>query len=250
MTESNDANIGILAHAISDDLVLLSALHATELEAQTLVELKHLGFPEGLGLRFTSERGATILDHLSKVIKTWPDQVDEAFLHGLAADYAAIYLNAQLGASPHESFWLDEESLVMQKPMFEVRDLYRENGMHVENWRSRADDHLVNELNFMAEIIKDDGNPAALSIVACFMDEHLLRWIDQFSDRVASHCESDFYIGLMLLTAVYCDELRDLLATILEQPRPTPEEVEARLREKQPEPIKVAPPQTGCGPGW
>lgn len=239
-----------LSRAISDDLVLLSALHATELEAQTLVALKDLGFPDGLGLRLISDQSATVLNHLRQVIKEWPDEADSRFLDGLAADYAAIYLNAQVGASPHESFWLDEERLVMQKPMFEVRDRYFEQGMRVENWRSRADDHIVNELNFLAEIIKLDDGLENLSVAACFLDEHLLRWVDQFAERVAAHSESDFYSGLVLLTGIYCNALRDLLAVILDQPRPDPEDIDVRMREKEADPIKVAPPQMGCGPGW
>lgn len=241
-----------LSQAISDDLVLLSALHAMELKAQTLAELKELGFPVGLGLCLNSDQSTKILHHLNEVVQNWPDNADSAYLDALAADYAAIYLNAQIGASPHESFWLDEEQLVMQKPMFEVRDCYREQGMQVENWQRCADDHIVNELNFLAEVIKTAQEQDTLSVAAHFLDEHLLRWSGQFADRVAAFSESDFYSGLALLTAAYCEELRDLLAVILDLPRPSPEELDARMSAKQTEPVKVAPPKhaSGTGPTW
>ena len=244
-TKNNSEALITLSHAIGDDLALLSALQATELEAQTLKELKNLGFPGGLGLNLRSEKADSILNHLHSIVKNWPDEPDSACLDDLAADFAAIYLNGQFGASPHESYWLDEDHLVMQKPMFEVRELYQAHGMEVENWRSRADDHIVIELNFLAEIIKAGKQQDNLNVAATFLDEHLLRWVDQFAGRVASHSESDFYIGLTLLTAVYCDELRDLLAEILGEPRPDPAEIETKMREKQKESIKVAPPQFG-----
>jgi len=38
----------------------------------------------------------------------------------LAADFAAIYLNHSIQASPCESVWLDEEGLMRQQPMFKV----------------------------------------------------------------------------------------------------------------------------------
>ncbi len=238
-------DINALTQAVSDDLALLNALQATELEAQTLAELKFLGFPEGLGLNLGSEKATSILNHLESVVANWPDEPDSACLDDLAADFAAIYLNGQFGASPHESYWLDEDHLVMQKPMFEVRKLYQAHGMAVENWRNRADDHIVIELNFLAEIVKMTGDQNNLSVAATFLDEHLLRWVDQFAGRVASHSESDFYTGLTLLTAVYCDELRDLLAVMLDEPRPDPAEIELKMREKLKEAIKVAPPQFG-----
>lgn len=241
-----------LTQAINDDLMLLSALHATELEAQTLTELKELGFPDGLGLCLDSDQSTKILNHLNKVVQHWPDIVDSAYLDALAADYAAIYLNAQVGASPHESFWLDEERLVMQKPMFEVRDCYREQGMQVENWQHCSDDHIVNELNFLAEIIKTAPEQNTLSVAARFLDEHILLWFGQFADRVAAFSESDFYSGLALLTADYCEELRDLLVVITDEPRPSPEELKARMSTKPAVAVKVAPPQhgTGTGPTW
>lgn len=241
-----------LTQAIRDDLALLSALQATELEAETLAEIKALGFPDGLGLHLKSAESIDVLNRLSELVQQWPDKADSNCLTNLAVDFAAIYLNAQTGASPHESFWIDEERLLMQKPMFEVRDRYFEQGMKVKNWRSRADDHIVNELNFLANVIEIKNDSNTLSIAARFLDEHLLRWIGQFSDRVASHSESDFYSGLALLTTAYCEELRDLLAVILNKPRPKPKEIETRMKEKYAEPIRVAPPQigSGAGPTW
>jgi TorA maturation chaperone TorD len=49
-----------------------------------------------------------------------------------------------------------------------------------------------------------------------------LRWIEEFAERVADRCSTRFYAGLALLTAAYLDELRDLLARLLDQPRPAP----------------------------
>lgn len=253
MMASAIANLEVVAplsRAISDDLTLLSTLQATELDASGLAELKRLGFPDGLGLCLRTDKAREVLAHLNKVVKQWPDRVDSACLDDLASDFAAIYLNAQIGASPHESFWLDEEHLVMQKPMFEVRDYYREHGLKVQDWRSRADDHIVNELSFLSEIMKAEPDHANLSIAAGFLDEHLLRWIGEFADRVAGHSGSELYSGLVLLTAIYCEELRDLLALILNEPRPDPEALDARLRARSAEPVKVAPPQFSAGPGW
>lgn len=53
-----------------------------------------------------------------------------------------------------------------------------------------------------------------------------------FASRVAGRCESAFYAGLVLLVAQYLDELRDLLAQIVAEPRPSAEEIEQRMKPK------------------
>jgi hypothetical protein len=83
------------------------------------------------------------------------------------------------------------------------------------------------------------------------LDEHLLRWVDDFALRVASRCETRLYAGLALLTAAYLEELRDLLAEILGVPRPSPEEVAERLRPDRPAPVEVEGPYLpGVAPSW
>ncbi len=82
------------------------------------------------------------------------------------------------------------------------------------------------------------------------MDEHLLRWFGDFAARVAARCDTAFYAALAMLTAAYCEQVRDLLASVLDEPRPTREEVEERCRSKRqpvPAPIAFLP---GSGPSW
>ena len=66
-----------------------------------------------------------------------PAVPDAKTLDDLAADYAAIYLNNSLGASPYESVWLDDDHLACQRPMFELREIYAEAGFKAVDWRSR-----------------------------------------------------------------------------------------------------------------
>jgi len=235
--------------AVSDDLQLLARLHAKELDEAILGTLKRSGFPRCLGLRLTSEGSEEVLAHLQETVEAWPETPDSRLLDLLAADFAAIYLNNSLGASPQESFWLDDEHLVMQRQMFQVREIYERHGLEVENWRTCADDHLVNELEFLARVIAGEG-VQDIREVARFLDEHLLRWLDSFAIRIAGRCDTPFYAGLAMLTSLYCEELRNLLALILDEPRPSAEEIEERMAEK-PEPIAV-PLQyvPGVSPSW
>jgi TorA maturation chaperone TorD len=182
-----------------------------------------------------------------------PPADDAAALDALAADYADIYLTYKLRVSPCESVWLDEDGLIMQEPMFQIREWYKKYGLAAQNWRERTDDHLVLQLHFVSHLIGSGAGTAQLAEAARFLDEHLLRWIHPFAERVASRSATPFYAGLAALTAMYVEELRELLAELLGEPRPTAEEIEQRMSPAQAEgefqdiPIVSVPATT---PSW
>jgi TorA maturation chaperone TorD len=144
-----------------------------------------------------------------------------------------------------------------------MRELYAADGLTVPDWRMRPDDHLVFQLQFLAKRLEciapgseaesaDFANELWLSL-ATLLDHHLLRWLPDFACRVSVRCDTEFYAALFLLTEVWCEQLRDLMALHLDEPRPSKEEVEAALRPKQLDEVKPVPiqfmPGIG-GPSW
>ncbi len=108
------------------------------------------------------------------------------------------------------------------------------------------------QLQFLSQLLDSASSESQLELAARFMDEHVLRWIGAFAERVSTRCTTGFYAGLAQLTAVYLEELRDVLAEILEQPRPDAEEIEERMR---PNAAGVAvegpaPYVPGAAPSW
>lgn len=220
---------------VINDLRLLADLHATEVTAEKLEELRAVAF-----------LGAEAL----------PQPLPATLLDELACDFADIYLHGKFHSSPQESVWLDDEELICQQPMFEVRDWYARHELAVPDWRKRADDHLVNELLFIAHLLDKAAEQAEplvlLAETARFMDEHLLRWLLPFAQRVAQRCHTEFYAKLALETAAYAEHIRDSLAEILGVPRPTHEEIETRMKAQQ---RAATQPQTmqyypGVAPSW
>ena len=233
---------------IADDLAMLAVLHEAEPTTELLGLLRQTAFPEGLGLKLLDEDSIKAVDLMKRAICLVPQQPDDAFINDLAADYANIYLNYGISASPEESVWLDEENLACQQSMFQVRNWYEQFGLMAENWRVRPDDHLVLQLHFLVHLFKTQADKDGLVSIANFMDEHLLRWIVSFAERVAGRCDTAYFAGVAMLTASYCEELRDLLASILAEPRPSAEEIEQRMQPKnnaEPVPVKFMP---GIGP--
>jgi TorA maturation chaperone TorD len=240
--------------SVAEDLRVFAILHDREVTEDVLKELIAANFPAGLGLQLKNKDSIEVCDFMRKALADLTFPLEEQQLNDLAADFSAIYLTAALKASPNESVWLTDERLVCQEPMFQLREWYRRYGLAVENWRVRADDHLVFELQFLAHLFKLDHELETLKQAALFLDEHLLRWMKQFAAQVASHCDTAFYAGVSLVTAQYLDELRDVVAGVIGEPRPTPEQIEQRFKPKVEEiPLKFFAeynPEVDGPPGW
>lgn len=236
-----------LAEALAEDAEALAALHDRELTAQTIAALREVGFPANLGLLPKGEQAQQAWRMMAAAL---PCEAGPATLDRLAADYAAIYLTGAYGASPCESVWLDDDHLACQGPMFALRQLYAAAGLAAADWRKRPDDHLVLQLLYLAHALRRAEEPDALRRLAAMMDEHLLRWLPDFAARVAARCELPFFAALAGLTFFWCEQLRDLLAERLGEPRPTREAIEARLgpaRQAGPAPLAYLP---GVAPSW
>jgi len=237
---------GELAQVLAEDAEAIAALHDRELTTETLAALREVGFPANLGLLPAGEQSLEAWRLMAAAL----EETSAADLDLLAADYAAIYLTGAYGASPCESVWLDDDHLACQAPMFELRKLYAEAGLAAMDWRKRPDDHLVLQLLFIANVLRRSCGVDELRRLAAMLDEHLLRWLPDFAARVAARAETPFFAVLGRLTFAWCEQLRDLLAESLGEPRPTREEIEARIkpqRRVEAAPLAYMP---GAAPSW
>lgn len=205
--------------AVAQDLRELALLHSGELDAASARALVDAAYPNGLTISLTTDDAQAALELMRQVVAALA-QASEAELDELAADFAAIYLNGAYHAPANESGWLDDDGLARQAPMFAVREWYRRHGVAAGDWRKRADDDLVLELQFVALLCDQEQSREALEGCARFMDRHLLCWLDDFARAVAQRCRTPFYAALVLLTAAYCNGLREVLAQLLDLPRP------------------------------
>ena len=215
----DDAVMMTLRAVAAGDLRSLAYLHSTELTKEMLEELRSVPFNQRVGLSLHSMAAADAFDLIDRGLQDLPPDRSISLLDTLAVDYADIYITHQLRADPTESVWLDEDKLIHQGPMFEIREWYEHYGVKAANWRKCPDDHLVLQLEFIAVLLEQ--NDVTLEQVARFMDDHLLRWIGLFADQVAGYCATEFYKGLAKLTVIYLDELRDHLANLAQCERRT-----------------------------
>jgi TorA maturation chaperone TorD len=222
-----------LRDALVEDLDQLIRLHDRELDAEILAALKVAAFPNGLALSAADEAGRTAHSNMVAALHAMPT-LDE-----LAADYAAIYLNNRFGASPYESVWLSDEHLACDRSMFELREIYAAAGWQVSDWRSRFDDHLVLQLQYLRQVLASAApqgyflrgavDPEKLAV---FIDQHLGYWLPDWAQRVSAHCNTAFYAALAELTYVWLRRFRELFGEIHDLPLPSREEMGALINRK------------------
>lgn len=241
-----------LRAALADDLDGLARLHDRELDAGLLSALGELEFPGNLALLPEASICDAMCAARDNLQKNW---ADAAWRDALAADYAAIYLNGAIGASPYESVWVTDEHLTCQLPMFELRACYQRAGLVVDDWRKRYDDHFVLQLQYLAHQLRDDAVP--LDALGRFVDEHVGHWFPDFARTVAQRADTDFYRALAVLTAGWLARCRDLIEEISGEPRIAPQIIAERTRKKlalaagELAPIKFMPGGApAAGPSW
>jgi TorA maturation chaperone TorD len=222
-----------IAAALADDAETLAMIHDRELAAAFVEVLRSIRFPGNLVLLPVTASAREAWQIMQTALDELPAQIDSQDLDALAADFAAIYLTAAYGASPCESAWTDEDHLLCQDSMFQLRAIYSASGLAAKDWRRRPDDHLVLQLAYLAHAMRRASHPDHWRELAKVMDEHLLRWLPDFCRRIAACCATPLYAGLALVTHEWADGLRNLLAERLAEPRPTREEIELRLRPQQ-----------------
>lgn len=142
-----------------------------------------------------------------------PPAPDDETLDDLAADYADCFLTHGYRLSPNGSVWLTEERLERQEPMFAVREWYAHYGLEVPDWRIRADDHLVHELQFVQHLLAL-GEAVTAVDAANFMDRHVLPWVPEFGTRMQARCQTRLLSATGGLLSSYLLVLRALLAEL------------------------------------
>ena len=232
MTQPKNDNIKVKKFWswVSEDLQLLARLHAVEMTPATIEQLLKGGFPDTLTLKRNHS------DHpIGDVFKAALVEIENQTVtfDDLAADFAAIYLNGTCGASPNESPWIDDDELERQEPMFEVRDWYSKYRLKTEDWRIRPDDNLSLQLLFISHLIEAylvSYDETLIKEAAEFMDEHILRWIHKFAQKVYQRAETAFYSSLAVLTSEYIDEVRKVMANDYDLPVPSEEMMKRKTK--------------------
>jgi len=145
----------------------------------------------------------------------------------LAVDYANLFLGLR-GKPPHpsESVYRSADHSLFQEPRDEVLYAYWNAGVDKVKDFTEPEDHIAIELQFMeylcrktVEALERDERDEAkkyLQIQKKFVDDHLAKWVPQFTKDIIENADVDFYKGVAYVTRAFIGSERGAIGDLIE----------------------------------
>lgn len=145
----------------------------------------------------------------------------------LKSEYTRLFIGpGSLPVPPWESVFVSHDALLFQESTLDVREAYRACGFRAAGYPHEPDDHLSTELDFMAALcdraceamLAEDESALTEALLAqqAFLQDHLLVWIREFSDRLNEvDGISSFYPSFASLAALVCERDAEVIKELL-----------------------------------
>jgi TorA maturation chaperone TorD len=146
----------------------------------------------------------------------------------LAVEYANLFLGlTKKPAHPSESVYMSGEHTMYQEPRDNVMKEYWKAGLDRVKEFKEPEDHIAIELKFMeylcgktAESLEKNENEEAkvyLNNQKAFVNDHLSRWVPQFTTDILQSGEIDFYRGVACITKSFIELEGNAITLLLGQ---------------------------------
>jgi len=166
---------------------LLSRVYSSEPSKDFLESIRGSSFTEVLGQDFKNAS----LDEL----------VDE-----LSVEYTRLFIGPGSHIYPYESAYRKDKESVSR----EVKDFIESRGLKYRSDFTESHDHISVELEFMERIAQEEATASEkgdlkkasgfVELGRQFANEHLIKWVPGFSDRVIENASLSFYREMAKLT--------------------------------------------------
>ncbi len=189
----------------------LSSLLARELTQEDLEQYHSAeirSFLSGLGENESLKPAVTkVVDALNRLLDR-----DDAQLE-LAADFCDLFLKSDKdSALPYASMYIGKSGLLDDKPAREIEALMQTRGITVDKNLNEPADHIAIELDFLGNLIilsnKLDNESelnSALEEQERFIQQHLLSWAPQFSEKCQKLDKFGFYAAIVQLLVSFLE---------------------------------------------
>ena len=186
---------------------LLATIYHKELTTALLNQIKNPRF-----LKALSDEGVQLGDDILQ-------RSDDELIEELAVEYTRLFLGPGKHISPHESVHHERDDgdwgRLWGKDTVLVKKFIETAGLEYKSGYTGLPDHISVELEFMHEVTKrearaweekdSDGAIYCLKIEKKFIEEHLVKWIPAFCDKVISGAELSFYREMAKLTRSFIE---------------------------------------------
>jgi TorA maturation chaperone TorD len=185
-----------------------------------------------LSLIYRSEVTETVLKHIKEseflsVLSEMGAKLEDDFLarpeaeliENLAVEYTRLFMGPGKHISPHESVHHERNDgdwgTLWGADTVAVKKFIETAGLEYKSEYTGLPDHISVELEFMQEAAKrevqareendHDGVLYCLEMEKKFIDEHLIKWLPVFCEKVVSEAELSFYREIAKLTKSFIE---------------------------------------------
>lgn len=202
MEEKQKDEQAAVARQRSNVYGLLATVFGHEVNSELLQQIKDplfLGVLSDMGLELESD---------------FFDKPEAELLEDLAVEYAWLFLGPGKHISPHESIHHQRSDgdwgQMWGKSTVEVKNFIESAGLDYKEAYTGLPDHISVELGFMQQVtlreeqaLSEDDQEGALYCLKMekkFIEEHLIRWVPAFCEKIISRAELPFYREMAALT--------------------------------------------------
>jgi TorA maturation chaperone TorD len=154
-------------------------------------------------------------------------QVD-ILIDNLSSEYVRLFYGPDvLPAPPWESVYATGQQVLFQESTLNVRRAFVKWGYLPQGYPNEPDDHLAYELDFMYNLAKQTHErfiageytkaKATLEDQQLFLQDHLLKWVGKFSERLQEFKEQNFYSQCAEFLVFFLKSDNDVLAELLQE---------------------------------
>ncbi len=161
------------------------------------LELLHLAQASYLQAERTLE--TDLISSLVELKDSAGNFVRSGNLTPLQTEFTRLFIGpGKAPAYPYESLYRSPKGMLMTEVTSEVRNFYLEQGLLMQQLYSVPEDHLGIELEFiyylkLKMLEKPEDIPALNIIQESFLREHVLSWIDHFTEDVLANTQEPFF---------------------------------------------------------
>ena len=139
---------------------------------------------------------------------------DDKLIEDLAVEYTRLFLGPGRHISPHESIHYERDDgdwgTHWGASTVEVKKFVESLGLEYKETDRSIPDHISVELELMQKVIEKEKQACSdtsgkdalhyLKIEKMFMEDHIMKWVPRFCDKVVADAELSFYREMAELT--------------------------------------------------
>ena len=208
---------------MDDNAVYEARLELVDFVIEVFHDTPDEGFIERLLTGETETPGEAVNEHLDsgfqelhRFIEENEGRDPEAVETDLAKEYTKIMVGPRPDVLPHETFYREDTEFIGEG-LADVEASYGAAGWSPPEEYGEENDHIAVEFAFLRYLIERQraGAEETVGFERVFLDEHLLTWVEEFTDHITEKTDNPLFRAAALVAAGTASFEDEIIAQLL-----------------------------------